>query len=43
MLPSLTPSHTRICRSVSKNVAASSADRMSGSETISISGTPLRL
>jgi hypothetical protein len=43
MFPSFTPSHTSSCLSVSKKVAASSADRMSGSLTISISGTPLRL
>jgi hypothetical protein len=43
MLPSLTPSQTRSWRSRSKKVAASSAERMSGSETISMSGTPLRL
>ena len=43
MLPSFTPSHTRISRSWLKNSAAWTADRMSGSDTISMSGTPLRL
>ena len=43
MLPSFTPSHTRMPRSRLKNSAASGADRKSGSLTISISGTPLRL
>ncbi len=43
MLPSLTPSQTRIARSRLKNSAASAADRRSGSVTISMSGTPLRL
>ncbi len=43
MLPSLTPMATRIARSRVKNSAASAADRRSGSVTISISGTPLRL
>jgi hypothetical protein len=43
MLPSLTPSHTRISRSRVKNSDASAGDRMSGSLTISMSGTPLRL
>ena len=43
MLPSFTPSHTSIARSRLKNSAASAAERRSGSVTISISGTPLRL
>ena len=43
MLPSLTPSQTRMSRSRVKNSAASAAERRSGSETISMSGTPLRL
>ncbi len=43
MLPSLTPSATSISRSRVKHAAASAADRRSGSVTISMSGTPLRL
>ena len=43
MLPSLTPIDTRISRRRVKNSDASEAERMSGSDTISMSGTPLRL
>jgi hypothetical protein len=43
MFPSLTPIQTRMSRRREKNSAASAAERMSGSETISISGTLLRL
>jgi hypothetical protein len=43
MLPSLTPSQTSVSRRRLKNSAASAAERMSGSETISMRGTPLRL
>ncbi len=43
MLPSFTPSATSVSRSRVKQAAASRADRMSGSVTISMSGTPLRL
>jgi hypothetical protein len=43
MLPSFTPSATSTPRRRLKNAAASLADRMSGSVTISTSGTPLRL
>ena len=43
MLPSLTPTATRTSRTRLNASAASAADRRSGSVTISMSGTPLRL
>jgi len=43
MLPSFTPSQTRMARSAFRYSTASSAERRSGSETISRSGTPARL
>ena len=43
MLPSFTPIATRIARRRLKKSLASAAERRSGSVTISMSGTPLRL
>jgi hypothetical protein len=43
MLPSFTPMATRMARRRVKHSAASAALRRSGSLTISMSGTPLRL
>jgi hypothetical protein len=43
MLPSFTPMAIRISRRRRNALAASAADRKSGSVTISISGVPLRL
>ena len=43
MLTSLTPMYSMICLSTRRYAPASSADRMSGALTISMSGVPDRL
>ncbi len=43
MLPSQTPRYSRMARKARRYAAASSGERMSGSDTVSMSGTPERL